>query len=50
MNQLRDHNLLTLVEDEVRPTRELSDKFLNYYLREERVQEIHRLFSSVKGH
>ena len=49
LNQLRDHGLVTLVEDEVRPTKELTDKFLNYYLREERVQEIHNLFSSMKG-
>ena len=49
VNQLRDHGLLTLVEDEVRPTRELTDKFLNYYLREECVQEMNRLFDSVKG-
>ncbi len=49
INQLRDHNLLTFVENEVRPTRELTDKFLNYYLREERVQQINNLFAEVKG-
>ncbi len=49
VNQLRDHNLLTFVENEVRPTRELCDKFLNYYLREERVRQIHELFSAVEG-
>lgn len=49
VNQLRDHNLLTFVENEVRPTRELTDKFLNYYLREERVRQIHELFSAVEG-
>lgn len=49
LNQLRDHNLITFVENEVRPTRELSDKFLNYYLREERVQQINELFAAVKG-
>ncbi len=49
VNQLREHGLLTYVEDEIRPTRELTDKFLNYYLREERVQEIHHLFDTMEG-
>ena len=48
VNQLRDHNLLTLVENEVRPTQELTEKFLYYYLREERVKEIHDLFDRVE--
>ncbi len=49
VNQLKDHSLVTFVEDEIRPTRELTDKFLNYYLREERVAEMHRLFEEMKG-
>ena len=49
VNQLKDHGLLAFAEEEIRPTQELTDKFLNYYLREERVQEIHRLFDLVKG-
>ena len=49
VNQLARHNLLTLVENEVRPTRELTDKFVNYYLNEDRVREINELFDRVKG-
>ena len=49
VNQLREHNLVTFVDNQVRPTNELTDKFIHYYLREERVQKINELFSSAGG-
>lgn len=44
--QLEKEKLIRLVEDnrEIRPTKRLQDIFINYYLDEERVQEIHHIF------
>jgi len=44
--QLEKEKLIRLVEEnrEIRPTKRLQDVFINYYLNEDRVQEIHSIF------
>lgn len=49
LNQMIDHGLLNLVEDTYRPTQAFHDKFIHYYLDEDREQEINQIFEENAG-
>lgn len=49
LTQFVNHGLLTVTDDEYRPTQEFEDKFIHYYLNEDRVQEINEIFEEHTG-